>query len=571
MNLFTSFKTDLINLVQTTFDLTSEQTKSIDVTLKIENRSKFGDLSCNAAMVCARHMTKPGSKSRMTPRELAAQLQEAIGSFTLLTTHIEKTEIAGPGFLNIYLKQSFWAELTSQFLSNHTGFFKHESTYPFKKYLLEFVSANPTGPLHLGHGRGGIIGDVLAKVLTFLGHTADREFYINDAGVQMKKLGECLQERIKELAGQPFNIPDDGYQGDYLIDLAKEFVSNYDSDVVTHEPEEFVRFAEKHLLQIQRKTLEHYGITYQKWFSERTLHPHAVERALAILKEKGLLYEKEGALWFKATEFGDEKDRVIKKADGNYTYIAADIAYHKKKYDRGYDQLINILGQDHHGYVMRLKGTMQALGYKNESLDVILYQLVKINDAGVSVKMSKRAGTFTELQEVIDIVGPDVARFFYLNRKAEAHLEFDLATALKKTDENPVFYIQYAYVRTGSLFVKAGKNEQLTSFVDTLTKGNGLNVSDYAQHLGENDFSLLKKISSLHSILHTVERSYQTHVLSFYTIELTQLFHAYYTNNRIVVPDNIEQSKARLIMVKIMRETLGLCLDLLGLSKPERM
>ncbi len=299
----------------------------------------------------------------------------------------------------------------------------------------------------------------------------------------------------------------------------------------------------------------------------------AVEEAIKLLKEKDLVFEKDGALWFRSTNFGDDKDRVVKKQDGELTYIAADIAYHKDKFERGFDKLVDVLGQDHHGYVTRLKATVQALGFNAQNLDVILYQLVSIKNKDVVVRMSKRAGTFTTLREVIDTVGTDVARFFYLNRKADAHLEFDLSVALKKTEENPVYYIQYAYVRTRGILEHAREEKELAAFVDKILDGEVSKqiIEPVAGNLQQAEFDVIKKLISLQDLLATVARSYQTHLLSYYVSELAQTFHNYYAHNRIVVSQNLEISKSRLFLVVLVRQVLGICLDLLGVSKPEKM
>ena len=320
-------------------------------------------------------------------------------------------------------------------------------------------------------------------------------------------------------------------------------------------------------------TLKAYRISFDRWYSEKTLHDSgAIDVALGLLKNKNLAYEREGALWFKSTEFGDDKDRVIKKSNGELTYIAADIAYHKDKFDRGYDVLVDILGHDHHGYVKRLKATMQALGFNADHLDVILYQLVTIKAGGVAVRMSKRAGTFTELQDVIEAVGADVARFFYLNRKNDMPLDFDMETAVKQTDENPVYYIQYAYVRINSLINKAAA-EGFEQWVAELRSGK-LSAAAYDEMTklcGQEEKALLKKIASLQDILFAIAGSYQTHMLSYYALELAQMLHGYYTRNKVIDLKAAEQSKNRLFMVFMVHRTLDLTLDLLGLSKPEKM
>jgi len=348
------------------------------------------------------------------------------------------------------------------------------------------------------------------------------------------------------------------------------------------EPSFFVDHAKDKLLEVIKNTLQKYGIIFDEWFSEKKLHEDgAVSEILKLLKNKNLTYEHEGALWFKATKFGDDKDRVVKKSSGDVTYIASDIAYHKNKFDRGFDVLIDVLGQDHHGYIKRLKATMQALGYEEKPLNLILYQLVSIKKNDQLVRMSKRTGAFTKLQEIIDTVGKDVTRFFYLNRKAEAHLEFDLETALKKTDANPVFYIQYAYVRTKSLLGKAEEEKYFKEFVQQMQQfclavkeKNEINVfplTDILQHIGDGEINVIKKIISFVDILKIIETSYQTHLLAYYAWELANSFHTYYANHRIVDTNQPEITKMRLLLAMLVQNTLHINLNLLGVSAPEKM
>lgn len=567
MNSIVAFKKSFISFIQSLFALPVEQVASIDVTLNADKDPiLFGDLSCNAAMVLARVLGK-------NPRQLATDIIQAInqqreaGVRTDFLNMIEKIEIAGPGFLNITLTRQTWQQLAHELLTTKRDVFTGVDKK--QRYLLEFVSANPTGPLHLGHGRGGIIGDVLARVLKFIGHDVATEFYINDAGNQMGLLGLSLQVRVKQQLGIQEDLPEGGYRGEYMVELAQQCVAAHGKAVLEKEVSFFTNYAMQHLLELQKKDLENYGIHFDQWFSEKTLHESGqVEATIKILQDRDLVYQEGGALWFRSTQFGDDKDRVIRKATGELTYIAADIAYHKNKFERGFDVLVDILGQDHHGYVKRLKATMQALGYNADHLDVILYQLVTIKENDVAVRMSKRAGTFTKLSDVVDEVGTDVARFFYLHRKADTHLEFDLATALKKTDENPVFYIHYAYVRALSVLVKV---QQETALKDVVGHIGVSDINQIFALLSPNDIILLKKILSLHGILNSVASTYQTHMLANYAWELACSFHSYYAGNRVIDPENVEVSKMRLLMVVMTKDALEVCLDLLGLTKPERM
>jgi len=550
------------SLVQTRWDLNDDQIPHFELIINSDKNNSFGDLSCNVAMILAKTL-------KQNPKIVANQLIEQLEQLPC----IARAQNAGPGFINLFLTRetlNTWAHALHT--DGHRFFINPET--PTKSYLIELVSANPTGPLHLGHGRGGIIGDVIGRVLTFLGNTVTREYYINDAGNQIAKLSQSLKARCFQLLGHQKALPEGGYAGEYLVDIARTCVEQEGKALTTYEDTFFSTYAQKQILALIKKTLTDYRITIDTWFSEKKLYDQgAVEHALGLLATKGVLFEQDGAQWFRATAFGDSKDRVIKKSDGTLTYIAGDIAYHKDKCDRGYDCAIDVLGQDHHGYVTRLKATMKALGYNANMLHVILYQLVSITRESKAVRMSKRAGTFTHLQEIIDTVGADCARFFYLHRKAEAHLCFDLETALKKNEENPVYYIHYAYVRTHSLLEKAEAQETYASFLTALERAPSADdiMRQATAYFGDAEYTIVKKILSLQRILYTIALRYQPHLLSYYTLELAQMFHHYYAHHTVIDTNSHAVSISRLFMVRLMNQTLETCLDLLGLSKPKRM
>lgn len=575
MNLLSIIKLEILQVIKNSLNVTDENLARAEIILNVDKDRSFGDLSCNAAMILAKQLNENSKHIAQKIEQaviLASQNEDNIALFGA----IKSIEIAGPGFLNITLNNEVWWTLALEFFQQRDVFFQFElDDKSRKKYLIEFVSANPTGPLHLGHGRGGIIGDVLARVINFLGHIARKEFYINDVGNQMQLLGQSLKVRCEQQLGEQIELPENGYAGYYLIDIAKQFIKQLGAEAVqSNDDRFFTDYAKDVILKQQRKDLESYRINFDKWFSEKSLHDSgAVEKTVELLRKSGLVYEKDGALWFKSTEFGDDKDRVVKKSNENWTYIAADIAYHKNKFDRGYDKLIDIMGQDHHGYVKRLKATMEALGYDSDKLDVILYQLVTLKRDGVVLRMSKRTGEFTQLSDVINSVGVDVARFFYLNRKAEAHLEFDLSVALSKTEENPVFYIQYAYVRICSLFEKALQTGQFNDYLDLLnTRGwDNDEIVEIVRSMTIHEFGLLRKIVQLQDTLLSIFFTYQTHLLPYYTWELAHVFHNYYTNNRVVDVNNIGLTKVRLFAVFLVKDGLEICLNLLGISKPEKM
>jgi len=535
--------------LQQNFTIDSTVTNSCTFELNTdESKAQFGDINSNAAMILAKQL-------KNNPRAIAQQIADGFKH-----DMVAKIDVAGPGFINIFLTHEAFSTVASELYHQQNVFFAPQHA-AIKHISIEFVSANPTGPLHFGHGRGGIIGDVLGNIMRFIGHRVTKEFYINDAGKQMQKLGNTLRIRCMQEIGNAVEMPEEAYHGEYMIDLAKKCVAENGPSVTDKNKQFFIDYAQAHLLKNIKQTLEEYGIHYDVWFSEKSLHDSgAIDDALTVLKDRGYLIEKEDALWFTATAFDDDKDRVVKKSNGELTYVAADIAYMRDKINRKADQLIMVLGHDHHSYVVRLQAVKQALGLDQHPLDIILYQLVKMKNEGQLVRMSKRAGNIITLKDVIKAVGADVARFFFLNRKADAQLEFDVSLALKKTDENPVYYVQYAYVRTLSILQKAEVDMGISD----------ISTEDTA-HLGTPEHMLLKKIISLKMLLSSIARNHQTHLLTYYVIELAQIFHNYYAHNRVLDPSNIAQSRARLLLITILRDTFALVLDLLGISRPSKM
>lgn len=557
MNPIVHIQTAFASYLQKTFGVTSDVANACNFILNVDpNKQEFGDMNANAAMVLTKTLRPAQGERGLNPRALAQQI---ITNFT--HPYISKIEIAGPGFLNAYFTPQALADLAKDLIEKKGAFFKLEEDAPKHRYDIEFVSANPTGPLHLGHGRGAIIGDVLAKILTFLGHQVTKEFYINDAGNQINKLGISFKVRCQQAAGIHAELPEDGYRGEYLLELAQDLIKAEGPEILQKPDSFFELYAKEYLLHKIKQTLEDYGVTFDVWFSEKTLHEGGhIDQAIKVLQEHNFIYEHENALWFASTKFGDDKDRVIRKSSGEWTYAAADIAYLLNKAKRGFDHLVMILGHDHHSYAVRLEGIRQALGLNRIDLSIILYQLVTMKASGQLVQMSKRAGTMVTLRDVIDEVGKDVARFFYLNRKADAQLEFDLDLALKKTEENPVFYVQYAYVRTGSILEKAAQEPQLQN----------ITTQDTA-YLGAAESLLIKKVASLKHLLETIAATHHTHQLTYYTIELADLLHRYYAQNRVIDTAHIQQSRARLFLIQLLRETFATTFDLLGISKPAKM
>ena len=509
-------------------------------------KADFGDINTNIALL----LSKPLQKN---PREVT---QEIVDNFQ--NDMIKKIEIAGPGFINFFLTDQAFKDLAEDLCEERDDFFKAEN--PDTNYNVEFISANPTGPLHIGHGRGGIIGDVLSNVLNFLGYNTTREHYINDAGAQMQKLGNSLKIRCQQELGEAVELPEDAYQGEYLKGVAQECIKEHGNEVVQKDDQFFIDYGYAKMLQQLKDTVNGYNIDFDVWFSERTLHPKKVEAALKALQDNGYIFEQEGALWFKSTEFGDDKDRVLKKADGDYTYAAADAAYILDKASRGAQTVIIVLGQDHHSYPKRLDGMRQALGLTDVKLDCILYQLVSIKEDGEAMKLSKRAGRIVGLTDIIETVGTDIARFFYLNRKADAHLDFDLKLALSQTEENPVYYLQYAYVRTKSILEKAHEHKEFHHI-----------TSKDAEHLTSGEWLIIKKIIELKSLLNNISQNYQVHLIAYYLLDLAHSFHNYYHHNRVIEPKTVEQSRGRLLLTELVKEQFERCLKLMGISRPEKM
>ena len=571
MNSIAYIRQHILMLVVEKFKLSEEQLSNLALTFN-EN-PQFGDLSLNAAFIIAGTL-------KSSPLSIAKEIADLLVSPMIdeyenkVALHIKSVDVAKNGFVNISLTQDTWQTAAHELAVHPTFCFKLFDDEPRRSYLLEFVSANPTGPLSLGHGRNAIIGDVLARVLAFFGHKVHREFYINDAGQQVSNLGAALKYKVYQLLGQPVPFAEIEYDNEYMATLAEKCVKEFGFDVKAKDDEFFRIYAKNYFLAQIKKDLEAYRVSFDSWVSEEDFHRSGkVTKVAQLLEERDCTYEAEGATWFRSTLFGDDKDRVLLRQGGAPTYIVPDIAYHKYKFDGGYDFVIDILGQDHHGYEGRLKAGVAALGYDPAKLNIIFYQLVHIREEDKIVRMSKRRGTFKSLSDVIETVGVDVARFFYLNKKADAHLAFDLELALTRGNENPVYYIQYAYVRTTGVLNKALSSPLLADYATKLLNKN-LNEVDtllVENYFGQDEIELLKKVCSLRYTLLAIASTYQTHLLANYTFELAKDFHGYYNGHKIVDEEDAPLSRSRLLLLSIVRNTLCLCLDLLGLSKPDRM
>lgn len=488
----------------------------------------------------------------------------------------EKVEIAGPGFINFTFRKEYWHEILNDVLKKGETYGRSELGKGIDVNV-EFVSANPTGPLHIGHGRGAALGDALSNLLQTAGYKIQREYYINDTGTQMETLGRSLWIRLLQLHNQNVSLPENHYQGEYIKGIAREMVTTRRLDEIikitkvrdffdlSKKPDEevipfFTDYAEESILKGIREDLERFGVRYDRWFSEKSLYEDGkVDSVLSEIKERGFLYEQDGALWLETTRFGDDKDRVVRRKSERYTYFASDIAYHNNKFNRGFRRIIDIWGADHHGYVPRMKAVIQALGNTPETLNILLVQLVTLLKEGKPVAMSTRAGEFVTLKEVIDEVGVDAARYIFLTRRHDSHLEFDLEVARRQSSENPVYYVQYAHARIASLFREtAVRGIILPETVDT----GLLNLPE--------ELDLIKDIANYPEVIEGSALSLEPHRITYYLHGLASRLHSYYYKYRVIT-DNLELTYARLFLMKSLGIVIKNALKILGVSAPEKM
>jgi len=504
------------------------------------------DVACNLALL----MAKPLKKS---PRVLAEELKICLSG---ALKDIEEITIAGAGFLNFRWTLARLQEELRTILKESLLYGRVPEAAK-EKILIEFVSANPTGPLHVGHGRGAALGDSLALILSHVGYQVTREYYINDAGNQVELLGASLLARALELEGEPFVMPEEGYQGDYVREMARDFIGQTQSDQRT--PDKAIAFALERMRKNIEQDLSAFGVRFDSWLSEASLvRKGLVEKYIELLKKKGYVQEYDEAVWFIAPgeeEKEKDKNRVLKRKDGRWTYFATDIAYHADKFERGYDRLIDVWGADHHGYVPRVKGSMQALGYDPAKLHVILNQLVSLTRGGIPVAMSKRSGEFITLREVVGEVGKDACRFFFALRGPNSALDFDLELAKKQTADNPVYYLQYAHARICSIFRQAGQKQE--SFDPTPLRE-------------EQERELMKRLAMFPHVLLVCSREDSPHPLANYLLLLARQFHHFYDHHR-VLGEETRLTQARLGLIDAVRQMLKLGLSLLGVSAPETM
>ena len=540
------------------------------LSLDAPKRPEWGDLASTVAMSLA-------SSEHKAPHDIAQIILENIPQREQL---FDRVEIVRPGFLNLTVKPALWQEVLRE-VELQGARYGRTAVGAGRRVLVEYVSANPTGPLHVGHGRGAAVGQAVVRLLDAIGYDVVGEYYINDAGRQMKLLGASVYARYQELSGQTIAFPEDGYHGSYITSLAQQLKEELDrvaGELTPADLEARCRsLAYQKLLGLIRDDLRSFGIEIQSWFSETSLlESKAIELALEELKTRDLLFQEDGAWWFRASTYGDEKDRVVKKQDGEYTYLASDIAYHHDKLRRGYDLLVDVFGADHHGYIPRMEAVMQAYGHPKDRLHVVLVQLVKLLRDGVEVKMSKRTGEFITMREVLDEVGADAANFYFLMRDSNTHLEFDLELAKQRSADNPVYYVQYAHARICSLWrVAAARGVTRPS----------AEAADLTVLMDPDELGLIKKLSSYPEVIQASALAFEPHRVTYYLQQLAALLHTFYNKHRVLPPEldqenkesastevlTVKRTAARLVLMGAVQQVLRNGLNVLGISAPEHM
>ncbi len=532
----------------------AEEAQIPDVLLELPKDKAHGDYSTNMAMQLARVAKKA---PRMIAEEIVANFDKQKGS-------IDKIEIAGPGFINFYMNNSYLTDLIPTILKTGTSY-GDTNIGNNEKVQVEFVSANPTGDLHLGHARGAAVGDSLCNVLAKAGYDVSREYYINDAGNQINNLALSVEARYFQALGKDAEMPEDGYHGEDIVGIGKKLAEEYGDKFVEQSSEERLAFFREYGLKYEmaklKADLEEFRVPFDVWYSETSLyHNGKIDNALSALKEKGHIYEEEGATWFRSTTFGDDKDRVLIKNDGSYTYLTPDIAYHKDKLDRGFTKLINVWGADHHGYIPRMKAAIEALGYGKDTLEVEIIQLVHLYKNGEKMKMSKRTGKAVTMRDLIEEVGLDAVRYFFAMRSADTHMDFDLDLAVSKSNENPVYYAQYAHARICSM-LRQGEEQGLT-FEENLKLD---------EITSEKEFDLLKKLGEFPQAVTEAAQKRIPHRITNYIYDLASTLHSFYNAEKVLDPENTEKSRARLGLMKATQVTLQNALTIIGVSAPEKM
>jgi len=524
---------------------------AVEWDLSVPKEAGFGDLSCNAGF-------KLAGRAKLPPRAVAQLIIEHLPDNEL----IKHAEVAGPGFVNLFLAGDALGDQLSLIERQGPAFGRVEIGRG-ARVNLEFISANPTGPLHVGHGRNAAVGDAAARVLEAAGYKVCREFYVDDTGVQIRNLGRSLLARCTQLKSGQAELDADMYQGEYVIDLARELLEQRSGEPpAEHEIERIARWAADKLLAQQRIDLAAFRVNIDVWSSERALvEAGRVDQSIDYLKQQGHMFEQEGALWFRSTTWGDDKDRVVVKTDGNRTYFASDLAYHRDKFERGFERLIDVWGADHHGYVPRMRAACAALGHDPAGFGVMLIQMVRLMRDGQEVKMSKRAGEFVTLADVLSEVGVDAARTIFLSRRHDAHLDFDMGLAVKQSLDNPVYYIQYMHARICSVFAKAAEQGLAVPAVQDV---------DLALLSADAERQIVKTLLQLPAVVTTAAEQLEPHRITTWLLDLAGRFHPWYAGNRIISEDS-GLTAARMLLCKLVKQVTANALALIGVSAPERM
>jgi arginyl-tRNA synthetase len=551
----------LIQLIQASITKTFPQLDILEfapIELDLPKERNHGDFSTNIAMRLSSQLRKP-------PLDIANSLVDSLKSLLTKDTFVSEIRAEKPGFINFFLSGETYLDILCQVLKDCKALVSQDLGKA-DKVQIEFVSANPTGPLSVAHGRQAAVGESLSRIFNFFNYKVTKEYYLNDEGNQMNLLGVSILARYQELQGKPGNFPEDGYQGDYVKDIASQIIENkafLKADDALKLREAATEYGLQYLLKVIKKDLEDFGVTFDIWYSQRDLRTSGkIEKALQFLKDKGYTYEQEGALWFKSTEFGDDKDRVLIKSDGSFTYLAPDVAYHQDKFKRGFKRVINIWGPDHHGYIPRIKAAVQALSVDSERLSIIIVQLARIFKAGVPLVMSTRRAQYITLREVMDEVGADAAKFFFLTRRTDSHLDFDLEIAKRQSSENPVYYVQYAYARIAGIF-KLAKEKKI--------KFNASSKADFSLLTEAQEKELLRLLIRFPFSVSTALRVLDPYPICQYLMELATEFHRFYDRHKVLLEDNPDLANARMQLAEAVGIVISQGLELLAIKSPQRM
>ncbi|MCE4957767.1 arginine--tRNA ligase [Macrococcoides caseolyticum] len=552
MNIVQQQKETLIEEIKQAIIKAALVTEVPEIKIEVPKDTKNGDYATNIAMV----LTKLAKRN---PREIA---QAIVDNLDVKKADVTKIDIAGPGFINFYMDNAYLTGIITEALNKKENFGKAEQPKN-EKILVEYVSANPTGSLHIGHARNAAVGDTLSNVLAAAGYDVLREYYINDAGKQIENLAYSIEARYFQALGQDMDLPEDGYHGKDIIEIGKKLAEEHPEYKDVEKSERIKAFRKLGLdyeMDKLKKDLTEFNVHFDNWFSETSLYENKeIDKALEKMRENGYLFEQDGATWLRTTEFGDDKDRVLIKNDGSYTYFLPDIAYHYDKIDRGYDTLINLFGADHHGYINRLKASLETFGTDSKRLEIQVMQMVRLLQDGQEVKMSKRTGNAITLRDIMDEVGIDAARYFLTMRSADTHFDFDMELAKSQSSDNPVYYAQYAHARICSMLRQAAENG-ITPSPD----------ADFSLITNDKAFELLKRVADFETVIEQAADARAPHRITNYIQDLAAHFHKFY-NAEKVLTDDVEKSKAHVALIEAVRITLQNALTLVGVTSPEKM